>query len=259
MIPVIIPYYRYKDQLDRCIAHLKSQTIELEIIIQGNNNINICFTAAVNEGLRKCLVRPCGYIVILNQNMYLEPTAVETMVTFMDRHPNCGIGAPLQIEGENPEYVISAGGQEAFPYGKNLHGRLSDFTEDEQIHWANGACMILRKDMIQEIGLLDENYAFIGSDSDYCFTARSRGWQIWRIAGAKGIHERGSSAKISEMRIEFLKIKDMLYFSNKWLTGGLYKELAYEGKNLSLEEMNRMISDLKRSESEFELLSSLSF
>ena len=113
--------------------------------------------------------------------------------------------------------------------------------------------------MIQEIGLLDENYAFIGSDSDYCFTARSRGWQIWRIVGAEGVHECGSSARISEMRIEFLKIKDMLYFSNKWLTGGLYKQLSYEGKNLGLEEMNRMISDLKRSESEFELLSNLSF
>jgi GT2 family glycosyltransferase len=259
MIPVVIPYYRHKDQLDRCIAHLKNQAIDVEIIIQGDNNINICFTAAVNEGIRKCLTRPFRYVLILNQNMYLEPSAVETMVTFMDQHPDCGIGAPLQIDSENPEYVISAGGQEAFPYGKNHHGLLSDFTENEQIHWANGACMILQKDMIQEIGLLDENYAFIGSDSDYCFTARSRGWQIWRIAGAKGIHERGSSAKISEMRLEFLKIKDMLYFSNKWLTGGLYRELAYEGKSLDLEDMNRMISDLKQSESEFELLSSLSF
>ena len=259
MIPVIIPYYRQKDKLDKCVTHLKNQTIELEIFIQGNNNSNIYFTAAVNEGLKKYLVHSCRYILILNQDMYLEPAAVEIMVKFMDRHPNCGLGAPLQIDREDPEYVISAGGHEAFPYGKNQPGRLTDFIEDEQICWANGACMILRKDMIQEIGLLDENYAFIGSDSDYCFTARSRGWQIWRIAGAKGIHEHGSSAKLSEMRIEFLKIKDMVYFSSKWLTGELYKDLAYEGKSLSLEEIDRIVSELRRSESEFELLSNLSF
>jgi len=259
MIPVIIPYHRKKKQLDKCIAHLKNQTIKLEIFVQDSNDTNIYFTAAVNEGLRKYIARSCRYIVILNQDMYLEPAAVEIMLTFMDRHPDCGIGAPLQINSENPEYVISAGGQEAFPCGKNQHGRLLDFTEDEQIYWANGACMMLRKDMVQEIGLLDENYAFIGSDSDYCFTARSRGWQIWRIAGAKGVHDLGSSAKLAEMRIEFLKIKDMIYFSNKWLTGGLYKKLAYEENSLTVEEINRVVSGLRRSESEFELLTNLSF
>lgn len=259
MIPVIIPYYRQKDQLEKCLAHLKNQTIELKTFIQDNSNSNVYFTAAVNEGIRKCLVETCKYILILNQDMYLEPSAVETMVTFMELHPNCGIGAPLHIDSENPEYVVYAGGQEVFPYGKHLHGHLSSFTEDEQIHWANGACMILRKDMIQEIGLLDENYAFIGSDSDYCFTARSRGWQIWRIAGARGIHEHGFSAISSEMRIEFLKIKDMVYFSKKWLTGELYREMAYEGKSLDMREIDRIVSELKRSESEFELLSNLSF
>ena len=49
MIPVIIPYYRQKDQLDKCIANLKNQAIELEISIQSNNDINIYFTAAINE------------------------------------------------------------------------------------------------------------------------------------------------------------------------------------------------------------------
>ena len=259
MIPVIIPYYRQKDQLDKCVAHLKNQTIEVEIFIKDNSLDNIYFTAAVNEGIKKYLGYSCKYILLLNQDMYLEPEAVETMVEFMDRHPYCGIGAPLQIDIKDPGYVISAGGQEAFPYGKNRHGRLSDLKEDEEIHWANGACMMLRKDMIQEIGLLDENYAFIGSDSDYCFTARARGWQVWRIAKARGIHEHGASVKLSEMRIEFLKIKDMVYFSDKWLTGNLYKNLAYEGKNLSLEEIDRIISNLRRSKSEFELLSSLSF
>ena len=259
MIPVIIPYYRQKDQLDKCIANLKNQAIELEISIQSNNDINIYFTAAINEGIKKYLGRSCKYILIVNQDMYLESEAVEKMVTFMDSHPDCGIGAPLQIDIKDTEYVISAGGQEAFPYGKNRYGRLSDFTEDEEIHWANGACMMLRKEMIQEIGLLDENYAFIGSDSDYCFTARARGWQVWRIAKARGIHEHGASVKLSEMRIEFLKIKDMIYFSDKWLTGNLYKNLAYEGKELGLEEIDRIVSNLRRSKSEFELLSSLSF
>ncbi len=255
MIPVIIPCYEHKEKLDECVAHLKNQTVEVEIFIKDNNLDNTYFTAAINQGLKNFLFQQGEYITILNQDMYLEPVAIERMVTFMDSHPDCGIGAPLQIDSENPESVIFAGGLEAFPVGKHRHGRLSDFSEDEEILWANGACMMLRMEMIREIGLLDENYVFIGSDSDYCFTARARGWQIWRIVGARGVHDRGVSAQLSEIDIEHIKIKDMVYFGKKWLTGELYKELAFEGNSISSGEIDRIISELRRSESELELLS----
>ena len=50
-------------------------------------------------------------------------------------------------------------------------------------------------------------YSFlIGSDSDYCFTARSRGWQIWRIVGAGGINEYGVAGVSADVDIETLKI-----------------------------------------------------
>jgi GT2 family glycosyltransferase len=259
MIPVIIPYYKHKEKLDKCVAHLKNQTVEVEIFIKDNDADNTYFTAAINQGLKKYLIQQGGYIVILNQDMYLEPDTVEKMVTFMDSHPDCGIEAPLQVDSENPEYVIFAGGLEAFPVGKHRYGLLSDFNEDEEILWANGACMILRKEMIQEIGLLDENYVFIGSDSDYCFTARARGWQIWRIAGARGIHDCGTSAKLSEIDIERIKIRDMIYFGKKWLTGELYKEMVFEGNSLSSGEIDRLLTELRRSESELELLSGSCF
>ena len=256
MIPVIIPGYKNKNQFNRCVTHLKNQTVEVEIFARDNSYDNIYFTEAINEGLKRYLTRDCEYIIILNQDMYLEPNAVEQMVRFMDSHPQCGIGTPLQLHSENSDYVICAGGLKAFPFGKHIHGPLSEFTQDEQIRWGNGACMIFRKEMIQQIGLLDKNFVLIGSDSDYCFTARSRGWHIWRIAAAKGIHEYGASGAIPDMDIEILKIKDMLYFGQKWLTGELYKELAYEGKLFTTETINKIMSELKKSKSELENSSS---
>jgi GT2 family glycosyltransferase len=253
MIPVIIPAYKNKSKLAKCMAHLKNQTIETEIFVRDNDSDNVYFTAAVNQGIRKYLDRPCQYILVLNQDMYLEPSAVETMAAFLDSHPECGIGAPLQLYDKDPDYVIFAGGNEAFPAGQHQHGPLSEFTEDEQVFWCNGACMMLRKTLIQEIGLLDENFTFIGSDSDYCLTARSRGWQVWRIAGARGIHECGASGASDDANIEILKIKDILYFAKKWLTGRLYEEIAYEGKNLSPETVNKIVTDLEQTQSELEL------
>jgi tetratricopeptide (TPR) repeat protein/GT2 family glycosyltransferase len=246
IIPVVIPFYKNKTQLDKCIAHLNKQTTEgVEIFIRDNSNDNIYFTAAVNEGIKKYLNQPCEYILILNQDMYLEPSALEIMTAFMNSHPKCGIGAPLQLYAKDPNYVICGGSYEAFPLGKHKHGRLSEFTKDEQILWCNGACMIFRKEMIREIGLLDENFLFIGSDSDYCFTARSRGWQIWTIASARGIHEHGASGISNDMNIELLKIKDVIHFGKKWLTGELYKEMAYEGNRYTPEIIDNIMNQLR--------------
>jgi len=252
MIPAIIPYYKNKSQLEKCVSHLEAQTAEVEVFVRDNDIDNVYYTAAVNEGIRKYLSRPCKYILVLNQDMYLEPAAVQEMAAFMDSHPDCGIGAPLQLYGQNPDYVIFAGGCEAFPMGKHQHGQLREFTQDKQILWANGACMILRKDMIQEIGLLDERYVFIGSDSDYSFTARSRGWQVWRIARARGIHEHGASGKLGDSNIELLKIRDMIYFGHKWLTGDVYRELSHEGAKLTPEIIAGIMGELRRTKIELE-------
>ncbi|MHC4327800.1 MAG: glycosyltransferase family 2 protein [Planctomycetota bacterium] len=245
MIPVIIPAYKNKNLLDRCIAHLKQQTVEVEIFVRDNSVDNVYFTAAINEGIKKYLAEDGEYILVLNQDMYLEPNAIEEMLKFMDSHPQCGIGTPLQLHPENPDYVVYGGCLQAFPFGKHRQGPLSGFVKDEPLFWGNGACMILRKEMIREIGLMDKNLVFIASDSDYCFTARSRGWQVWRIAGARGVHEHGASRAVADADMDLLKINDMLYFGRKWLTGGLYKELSCEGENCTPEVIDTIMRQLE--------------
>lgn len=246
MIPAIIPSYKNEDQLEKCIECLKKQTVAVEIFVRNNTHDNVYFTAAVNEGIKKYLQDDCRYMLVLNQDMYLQPDAVEVMVKFMDSHPKCGIATPLHLLKKNPDYVICAGCLEAFPEGMHQHGPLSNFMEDEQLFWGNGACMMFRKEMIQEIGFLDKNFIFIGSDSDYCYTARSRGWQVWRVAGAKGIHEPGASGITTDRKITLLKVKDMIYFSRKWLTGELYKHLSYEGKSYTSDMINSQVAQYEK-------------
>jgi GT2 family glycosyltransferase len=248
MIPVIIPFYKNKAQLDKCLLHLKHQSMPVEVFIRDNSEDNIYFTAAINEGIRHFLKGPAKYMILLNQDMYLEKYAVEEMVHFMNRNPRCGIGAPLQLHSKQHDYVIWAGCFEAFPVGRHLHGPLHRFRNDEPIYWANGACMILRREMVEEIGLLDKNMAFIGSDSDYSLTARARGWEIWRIASAKGVHEHGASGISDNPRIELLKVQDMIRFAQKWLTGDQYRKLTYEGPELTLERIDETMNKLMQAE-----------
>ncbi len=232
MMPVVIPAFKAEAKLAKCLKHLESQTAPCQAFVRDNSNDNIYFTAAINEGLRASLDAKPKYVMLLNQDMYLHQDAVEQLVAFMERHPECGIAQPLQVHQKDQQFVICGGGLEAFPFGKHSHGPLVDF-HDSEIPWCNGACMILRANMIREIGLLDENLRFIGSDSDYCFTARARGWQVWRCAAALGVHEAGSSGEIADPVLEKIKVEDMLYFANKWLSGDLYRGLSIEGPTLS--------------------------
>lgn len=232
MIPVVIPAFKAEAKLARCLQHLENQTMSCRPYIRDNSVDNIYFTAAINEGLRASLDAKPPYILLLNQDMYLYEDAVAQLVSFMELHPRCGIAQPLQVHQDERQFVICGGGLEAFPFGKHSHGPLADF-QDSEIHWCNGACMILRVDMIRDIGLLDENLRFIGSDSDYCFTARARGWQVWRCAAALGVHESGGSSEVSNPVLEQVKVEDMLYFAKKWLSGDLYRSLSLEGASLS--------------------------
>jgi tetratricopeptide (TPR) repeat protein/GT2 family glycosyltransferase len=255
MVSVIIPHYRKPEQLARCIEHLKHQTVELDLFIRDNNADNVYFTAAVNEGIRKCLGKDCTYLLVLNQDMYLEPGAVAAMVQCMETHPMAGIASPLEHLRSQPEGQVLAGGLDAFPFGVHQTGTRSEFSHDSQIAWANGSCMMLRKEMVHQIGLLDEGFRLICSDSDYSFTARSRGWQVWRVGAAYGLHEHGASGAGKDMALELMKIEDMLHFARKWLTGGLYRRLAHDTTSLTdqavaqtvahYEEIrNRLVQDL---------------
>lgn len=254
MLPVIIPAFKNKTQLDKCIKHLNAQKVQMEIFVRDNTVDNIYFTAAVNEGIRSFLGQiSWSYIVIINQDMYLQPNALSEMVEFMNSHPKCGIGMPMQLADGDNDFANFAGGVQAFPKGTTLFGSVQLFWANAEITWASGGCMLLRREMIQEIGLLDENFRFIGSDSDYCFTARSRGWQVWRIGKARGVHEEGLARMPGgDNSLTLIKTKDMLFFSKKWLTSGLYRKLAHESEDTSAERVDREIANLLKIKKDLE-------
>ncbi len=106
--------------------------------------------------------------------------------------------------------------------------------------------MLLRKSMIQEIGVLDGNYTFIASDSDYSFTARARGWEIWLVSQSAVVHECGASSCCSNPEIERLKLQDIIYFGRKWIAGDLYRHLAFREERNGVAEVNKILTDLSQ-------------
>ena len=233
-IPVVIPYYKESKKLEKCLHALQKQSYQpIEVFVRDNSSDNILYTAAINEGLVKFVSDAnTDYILVLNQDAYVELDTIHCLVKTLEQNPKCGIACPIQLE-ESTERITWAGGLDAYPAGVHNCTNLLPLDKDLPTYWANGAAMMLRKQMVIEIGILDANMKFICSDADYSFMARSRGWSVMTSAKARVHHSFSTSGNISNYEIEKIKLQDMLYFSNKWLNGELYRNLAYEREKLT--------------------------
>jgi len=245
-IPVIIPYFCAEVELKKCLSALDNQVYEpIDIFVRDNSVDNILFTAAINEGLEKYSSnKDIDYILILNQDAYLQKETINFLVKSMEADANCGIACPIQIS-EKDNSIYWGGGLDAFPFGRHKDGPLSAYTSDFDTYWANGACMLLRVKMIREIGFLDKNMRFLCSDSDYSFTARSRGWKVKVVHQAHVYHSAGSSNSNASTFIDKIKKQDAIYFAKKWLNGDLYRSLSYEGEKLTRMKIQTAIQNLE--------------
>jgi cellulose synthase/poly-beta-1,6-N-acetylglucosamine synthase-like glycosyltransferase len=236
MIPVVIPYYRNRKRLRRCRKHLKNQTVNgrIEVHVVNDSRQGSGYTRAVNRGLRHFLARPNGwdYIVVLDQDMYLDTDAIENFVKFMDSHPRCGVAVSLQRLYDRPSFV-QGGGLDCIPTGVVEEMHLSYFERDAAVFWGDIAGCMIRKECLWDIGLLDENFYFVCSDSDFTLTARSKGWEVWVPSEVRGVHQRGEAAPVEDMEKNPPRLlkqigNDIALFRQKWENSGYYRILKYE-------------------------------
>lgn len=231
-VPVVIPYYKSPKELEQCVAALQRQTgVTTEIFVRDNSEDNILYTRAVNEGLSKfAFTGGHDFILVLTQDAFLKDDALSELVAAMERDPSIGIASPVQVDQHGK--ISWAGSLRAYPWG--VHNLTPESSETPySTPWTNGACFLLRVEMIRQIGLLDANMLFICSDCDYSFTARARGWGTSVVPTALCEHYLKASTASASPEINAVKLADQLYFAAKWLNGALYKSLAHEGGALT--------------------------
>jgi len=223
MIGFVIPAYQAPEDLEQCKECIARQNIDSEIFVHDNSIDNIFFTAAVNKGLKHFLGSAADYICVINQDVFLEDKAIGWMADMMELEPDIGIICACMLPSDDTNICIDTGGLWALPSGGSLTMARQEL-KDAPLLWATAACWLLRPEMIEEIGLLDENLVHFCSDVDYCYTARSRGWEVWRCAGAIGIHKPKSLELSKEMILR--KSKDTEYLIRKWC-GGVFNDLNF--------------------------------
>lgn len=239
-LSIIIVNFNNKKLLEECLKPIKLSTykISYEIIVVDNassdgsqamvkqkfpqihlieNKENLGFAKANNMGLR---IYNARYAMLLNNDTIVKDHALDKMVEFMDSHPEAGACGPKLLNTDGT--IQTQGGS----LGKRFWKSSTPITVDFVI----GAALMVRKQVIDRIGLMDENLFFYNDDLDWCISIRKAGFKIYYLPQAEIIHYGGYSSKRafnSKLLIE--GFKGGLYFCRKH-----YGSLAYHVYRLVL-------------------------
>jgi GT2 family glycosyltransferase len=158
---------------------------------------------------------PPEYVLLLNADTIVQEHALDALVEFMDGHPGAGIaGSQLLWPDGTPQ---------ASPF--RFQGVLSELdrglrlgivtrllrsatTVDPRpagaapVEWVSGASIILRRSMLEQVGLLDEGLYTYYDDIDICLRARRAGWETWYVPESKVFHLEGSSTGVNPQSVK---------------------------------------------------------
>ena len=152
---------------------------------------NLGFSKANNLGMQYALDHGYDYVYLLNQDAWLEPGAMETLVAAAEQHPKYAVLSPLQMTDGY----------------KDVDSLFKKDKTPPAAHW------LLRVEAIRKIGLFDETlFPLYGQDDNWCHRARYRGYKIGIVPEARAVHDRAQRQEP----------KDKLIFRN-YYTGSLVR------------------------------------
>lgn len=223
MVSIIIVAMGVDDELRACLASLRTHVrCAHELILVNNgttplglaadtiieNGRNLGFARAVNRGIAAAHGE---WILLLNPDAELTADIITPMVAFMEAHPQAGIGGVQLIfpdgRAQNSidaiptlfnQFINRALLKLLFP--RAYPSKRSGFQEPVRVPSVIGACMLLRRSMLDAIGDLDEGFFLYLEETDLCRRATEHGWEIWHLPQLTLIHHQGVTARKFDIR-----------------------------------------------------------
>ncbi|MEA3403316.1 MAG: glycosyltransferase family 2 protein [Armatimonadota bacterium] len=232
---------------DESVAMLREHFPEVKVIV---NERNLGFARACNQTLRAARGR---YLLVLNPDTVLEPDALEKLVAVADAHPQAGIVAPKLVypDGSLQHSCRRFPTITAAVFRNTLLGRVfpnataasryimadRDHDTEQEVDWASGACLLIRREAYEEVGELDEGFVWGSEDVDYCLRMHQAGWTVLYSPVTTVVHAVGRSSDQAVIRTILRTHRGMfrlyskhfarnplakaLVFLGVWLRGGL--------------------------------------
>ena len=254
-LSVIIVNYNVKHFLEQCLhsVHAAGSGIDTEIFVVDNASVDgslkmvkekfpevKCIANPENQGFAKAnnqAIRQSSgdYILLLNPDTIVETDTFNKIITFMDCHADAGGLGVKMVDGTGRFLPESKRGlptpETAFykvfglarllPKSKifnKYHLGYLDKDKTHQVDILAGAFMLMRKSVLDEVGLLDEDFFMYGEDIDLSYRIIKAGYHNYYYPDARIIHYKGESTKKGSLNYVFVFYNAMIIFARKHYT-----------------------------------------
>ena len=178
------------DSVQQLQKHLTENTVFLP------QEANVGFAAANNVGMRRALADGCDWVLLLNNDTVAAPDFLENLLR---ETPAGAVSRPKMLFLDPPDEIWFAGGELDRATGKVRHlgGHEKDgpaFAEKKQVSFITFCCVLLPRQVIEQVGFLDETLFMYCEDVDYCIRLADAGVPLWFLPDARIWHKAGGSA-----------------------------------------------------------------
>lgn len=197
------------------------------------NKTNTGFAKANNQGMRVAAGR---YILLLNSDTIVQPDTFEVMIKLMDEKPEIGAaGCKIILPNgaldkackrgfptPSASFYYAFGFSKMFPDKPKFNQYQLGYLDPDQSYPVDclvGAFMLVRSEVVEQVGGLDESYFMYGEDIDWCYRIKQVGWGIYYHSGTYIVHYKGGSAKRRPLKIVYEFHRSMLLFHRKHYRG----------------------------------------
>ncbi len=182
--------------MDGSVERIRDKFPDVEIMELGQN---LGFAGGNNAGIRAALERGAEYVWLLNNDTTVDAGALRAMVEAAEADSQVGaVGSAIYNAAEPERLGAWGGGHVNFLLGRSRH-YLSPVSV-EKIDFLTAASLLLRRSVLESLGLLDDRFFMYWEDADYCFRLRLAGWRLAVAGNSKVWHkEQGSIGKESPL------------------------------------------------------------
>lgn len=198
-------------ELERTVKELGIESWVSVVTAQRNGGFAYGNNLVLRHGYESDSVP--DYFWLLNPDTEVRPHAIAELVGFLRNHPRVGIaGSSLEAaSGESWPYAFRFptllseldSALRLGPVTRLLenHAVLREMTNvPEQVDWMPGASMMLRRELVDAIGGLDESYFLYYEETDYCRRVVEAGWSSWYVPSSRVMHDAGGSTGVTTRR-----------------------------------------------------------
>lgn len=242
-VATVVLHYRHVDDTARCVRAIRRSTHRDQRIVvvqnaatpEENDRLhdvlgpttllaspeNLGYAAGNNLGIRYALDLDVDYVWLLNPDTIVEPTTLERLLATATVHPEAGLlGALARYHRRKPPTVWCNGGVVDWSRGgATWHlddGRPVDRARTDgpfAVDYVTGACMLVRREVFEEVGLLPEHYFLYFEETDFAARARDAGWAVLQEPRAQLDHDKRSTGRLPAPYYVYYFVRNRLRFA----------------------------------------------